>query len=70
LKFPHEGTEVTIISDLDPFEYFCNLEGIPKCPILVNQEASSSISSHYVDPTTLQKPSTIKNTIPDHKVEI
>ena len=70
LKFPYNGTEITIDGDPDPFQYHTKLKQIPQRQVPVNQEASSSNLSSYVDPSTLTRTS-ISPSIPTNlRVEI
>lgn len=60
LKFPYDSTAIIIDGDPNPFQYCNNLRGTPKQQGSINQEASSSTSSHYINPSTLNKASTSK----------
>lgn len=57
LKFPYNGTKVTISSNPDPFQYCSNLKGTTEHQVPLNWEASSFASSHYIDPSSLAKSS-------------
>lgn len=50
LKYPYNGTEITIPGDPNPFQFCATLKDSPQQQVLVNREAHSH---SYVDPNEL-----------------
>lgn len=67
LKFPHEGTKITIAGDPDPFQYCNNMRGTTQFQVPINQEASSS---RYIDPSSLTRSSTPFSMPSNPKVQV
>lgn len=59
-----------IVGNPNPNQYYTNLHVVPQQQVPVNQEASSSTSSPYIDPSTLSKESTLNSPSPYPKVEV
>jgi len=49
LNFSYNNVEVTIPSDLDPFQFCSSLRGTTACQVLINSEAKPLNSSKYVN---------------------
>lgn len=70
LKFHYNDTKITILSNLDPFQYCSNLKGTFKHQVPINREASPSSTSHYIDPSSLFTSITLSTPIPKGAVQI
>lgn len=59
IKFPHNGVEITILGDANPFAYCHNISHQPEITVPNNREAISSTS--YISPASL---ASLNTTIP------
>jgi len=62
LKFPYNGTEITIPGDPNPFEFCCVLQGSYKNCNQVPKNEKALESPLYVDPKTLTQASRSEST--------
>lgn len=67
IKFPHNGFEIKIKGDLDPFNYYNSLN--PKIEIIIPSNCEAPPSQPYIDPKSL-KESTSKSNEVEIKIQV